>query len=95
MSHDHANASSTTQTNGKGWQRKYRDGGFTNIYPGYLTSWQGGAEIADVGKIDFSKNIHGDDMTADKTKYGTTKLRYLDGADSNVNQVRQLSTTAQ
>lgn len=22
-------------------------------------------------------------MTADKTKYGTTKLRYLDGADSN------------
>lgn len=55
MSHDHANASSTTQTNGKGWQRKYRDGGFTNIYPGYLTSWQGGAEIADVGKIDFSK----------------------------------------
>ena len=83
MSHDHANASSTTQTNGKGWQRKYRDGGFTNIYPGYLTSWQGGAEIADVGKIDFSKNIHGDDMTADKTKYGTTKLRYLDGADSN------------
>lgn len=83
MSHDHANASSTTQTNGKGWQRKYRDGGFTNIYPGYLTSWQGGAEIADVGKIDFSKSIHGDDMTADKTKYGTTKLRYLDGADSN------------
>lgn len=83
MSHDHANASSTTQTNGKGWQRKYRDGGFTNIYPGYLTSWQGGAEIADVGKIDFSKNIHGDDMTADKTKYGTTKLRYLDGVDSN------------
>ena len=83
MSHDHANASSTTQTNGKGWQRKYRDGGFTNIYPGYLTSWQGGAEIADVGEIDFSKNIHGDDMTADKTKYGTTKLRYLDGADSN------------
>ena len=43
----------------------------------------GGAEIADVGEIDFSKNIHGDDMTADKTKYGTTKLRYLDGADSN------------
>lgn len=83
MSHDHANASSTTQTNGKGWQRKYRDGGFTNIYPGYLTSWQGGTEIADVGKIDFSKNIHGDDMTADKTKYGTTKLRYLDGVDSN------------
>ena len=83
MSHDHANASSTTQTNGKGWQRKYCDGGFTNIYPGYLTSWQGGAEIADVGKIDFSKNIHGDDMTADKTKYGTTKLRYLDGVDSN------------
>lgn len=83
ISHDHANASSTTQTNGKGWQRKYRDGGFTNIYPGYLTSWQGGAEIADVGKIDFSKNIHGDDMTADKTKYGTTKLRYLDGVDSN------------
>lgn len=83
MSHDHANASSTTQTNGKGWQRKYRDGGFTNIYPGYLTSWQGGAEIADVGEIDFSKNIHGDDMTADKTKYGTTKLRYLDGVDSN------------
>lgn len=29
------------------------------------------------------KNIYGDDMTADKTKYGTTKLRYLDGADSN------------
>ena len=83
MSHDHANASSTTQKNGKGWQRKYHDGGFTNIYPGYLTSWQGGAEIADVGKIDFSKNIHGDDMTADKTKYGTTKLRYLDGVDSN------------
>lgn len=83
MSHDHANASSTTQTNGKGWQRKYRGGGFTNIYPGYLTSWQGGAEIADVGEIDFSKNIHGDDMTADKTKYGTTKLRYLDGVDSN------------
>ena len=55
MSHDHANASSTTQTNGKGWQRKYRDGGFTNIYPGYLTSWQGGAEIADVGKIVFFK----------------------------------------
>ena len=83
ISHDHAIASSTTQTNGKGWQRKYRDGGFTNIYPGYLTSWQGGAEIADVGEIDFSKNIHGDDMTADKTKYGTTKLRYLDGVDSN------------
>lgn len=83
MSYDHANASSTIQVNGKGWQRKYRDGGFTNIYPGYLTSWQGGAEIADVGEIDFSKNIHGDDMTADKTKYGTTKLRYLDGVDSN------------
>lgn len=30
-------------------------------------------KIADVGEIDFSKNIHGDDMTADKTKYGTTK----------------------
>ena len=83
MSHDHANASSTTQTNGKGWQRKYRDGGFTNIYPGYLTSWQGGAEIADVGEIDFSKFKYSDELTGDKTKYGTTKLRYLDGADSD------------
>lgn len=82
MSHDHANASSMTQTNGKGWQRKYRDGGFTNIYPGYLTSWQGGAEIADVGEIDFSKVLHSDDVTAENTKYGTTKLRYLDGVDS-------------
>lgn len=82
MSHDHANASSMTQTNGKGWQRKYRDGGFTNIYPGYLTSWQGGAEVADVGEIDFSKVLHSDDVTAENTKYGTTKLRYLDGVDS-------------
>lgn len=82
MSHDHANASSMTQTNGKGWQRKYRDGGFTNIYPGYLTSWQGGAEAADVGEIDFSKVLHSDDVTAENTKYGTTKLRYLDGVDS-------------
>nr|WP_176791003.1 lectin like domain-containing protein [Ruminococcus bromii] len=83
MSHDHANASSTIQVNGKGWQRKYRDGGFTNIYPGYLTSWQGGAEIADVGEIDFSMFQYSDEMTNANTKYGTTKLRYLDGVDSN------------
>lgn len=83
MSYDHANASSTIQVNGKGWQRKYRDGGFTNIYPGYLTSWQGGAEIADVGEIDFSTLQYSDEMTNANTKYGTTKLRYLDGVDSN------------
>ena len=90
MSHDHANASSTTQTNGKGWQRKYRDGGFTNIYPGYLTSWQGGAEIADVGKIDFSKNIHSDDMTADKTKYGTTGNYRQRLGDSVICHIKQV-----
>lgn len=83
MSYDHANASSTIQVNGKGWQRKYRDGGFTNIYPGYLTSWQGGAEVADVGEIDFSMFQYSDEMTNANTKYGTTKLRYLDGVDSN------------
>lgn len=93
MSHDHANASSTTQTNGKGWQRKYRDGGFTNIYPGYLTSWQGGAEIADVGKIDFSKNIHGDDMTATRLNTAQQNCVILT-ALIQTKSSRQLSTMA-
>lgn len=87
LSADHANAWATAQSNGKGWQRQYNGGGFQSIYPGYLTSWSGGAETSAVGTIDFSKSFYSDSIATDKTKYGTTKLRYF--TDYNIDEIKQ------
>lgn len=87
MSVDHLNVWATRRLNGKGWQRTYTGDGYTYISAGYLTSWQGGAEQSDAGTIDLTKNLFGDDMPTDLTKYGTTAIKYL--TSYNINEIKQ------
>lgn len=41
LSEEHANHWSTKRENGTGWQRNYFDAGYSQMIPGYLTSWSG------------------------------------------------------
>lgn len=83
MSFDHLNIWATKHRNGKGWQRTYKDGGYSYSAIGYFTSWQGGVETADSGEIDVTSGIKSDDLNINLAKYGTTSVEYLDRNDSN------------
>lgn len=83
MSFDHMNVWATKRSDGTGWQRKFNDGGYSSTAIGYLTSWQGGVETADVGVIDVTSGVTGDDMPTDLAKYGTTAVEYLYKSDIN------------
>lgn len=88
MSPEHLNFWATTRTNGKGWQRRFSDGGFASIPAGYFTSWQGGVKKSDVTDIDFSNvNLAGNDLPTDRTEYGTTAIKYL--TSFNTDEIKQ------
>lgn len=77
MSFDHLNIWATKHENGKGWQRSYKDGGYSWNAIGYLTSWQGGVETEDLGDFDITGGITSDDIDTSLAKYGTTSVEYL------------------
>lgn len=81
MSFDHLNIWGTKRADGTGWQRKYNEGGYSHTALGYLTSWQGGVEIADCGVIDITSGITAEDLNLGLAKYGTTGVEYLDRND--------------
>lgn len=87
MSVDWANVWATTNIDGTGWQRNYKSSGYSDIIPGYLTSWYGGILESDIAPVDFKGDIHGDMAPANLVKYGTTSIRYL--SKSNPDQIKQ------
>lgn len=87
MSVDHLNLWSTTRKNGTGWQRDSRDEGYGMIPLGYLTSWQGAVEDIEIGDVDLSGDLYGDDAPTDMTQYGVTEVEYL--TKSNPQKIKQ------
>lgn len=83
MSFDHLNIWATKHENGKGWQRSYKDGGYSWSAIGYLTSWQGGVEAEDLGDFDITSGITSDDIDISLAKYGTTSVEYLSKNDTD------------
>ena len=83
MSFDHLNIWATKHENGKGWQRSYKDGGYSWCAVGYLTSWQGGVETEDLGDFDITSGITSDDIDTSLAKYGTTSVEYLSKNDTD------------
>lgn len=83
MSFDHLNLWATKHSNGKGWQRSYKDGGYSYTAIGYLTSWQGGVEAEDLGDFDITSGITSDDVDTALAKYGTTSVEYLYKSDTD------------
>ena len=83
MSFDHMNIWATKHSNGKGWQRNYKDGGYSHTAIGYLTSWQGGVETVDLGDFDITSGITSDDLDTGLAKYGTTAVEYLNRNDTD------------
>ena len=77
MSENHLLMWSTTRSNGLGWQRSVGDFGYAMIAPGYLTSWQGGVLISDIGDYPLSSSVKGDEVPTDMARYGVTGIRYL------------------
>lgn len=87
MSADWANVWATRKLNGKGWQRNYKSSGYSNIMPGYLTSWYGGILENDIAPVDFSKDVYGDMAPDNLARYGATSIRYL--SKSEPDQIKQ------
>ncbi|MGN0450467.1 MAG: dockerin type I domain-containing protein [Ruminococcus sp.] len=83
MSFDHINIWATKHSNGKGWQRSYKDGGYSHTALGYLTSWQGGVETEILGDFDITSGITSDDLDTGLAKYGTTTVEYLNRNDTD------------
>lgn len=83
MSFDHLNIWATKHENGKGWQRSYKDGGYSWSAIGYLTSWQGGVETEGLGDFDITSGITSDDIDISLAKYGTTSVEYLSKNDTD------------
>lgn len=83
MSFDHMNIWATKHSNGKGWQRSYKDGGYSHTALGYLTSWQGGVEADGLGDFDITSGITSDDIDTGLAKYGTTAVEYLNRNDTD------------
>lgn len=83
MSFDHMNIWATKHSNGKGWQRNYKDGGYSHTALGYLTSWQGGVETEILGDFDITSGITSDDLDTGLAKYGTTAIEYLNRNDTD------------
>ena len=83
MSFDHLNIWATKHENGKGWQRNYKDGGYSWGAIGYLTSWQGGVETEDLGDFDITGGISSDGIDTSLAKYGTTSVEYLNKNDTD------------
>lgn len=83
MSFDHLNIWATKHSDGKGWQRTYREGGYSTIAIGYLTSWQGGVETDDLGSFSITSGITSDEIDTNLAKYGATAVEYLYRNDTN------------
>lgn len=87
MSAQWANVWATKRLNGAGWQRDFYTEGYSEIMPGYLTSWYGGIQESDISAVDLDSGIYGDLAPSSLTKYGTTSLRYL--SNSNNDQIKR------
>ncbi|MGN1432701.1 MAG: C1 family peptidase [Ruminococcus sp.] len=83
MSFDHLNVWATKHENGKGWQRSYKDGGYSWSAVGYLISWQGGVETEVLDDFDITSGITSDDIDTSLAKYGTTAIEYLNKNDTD------------
>lgn len=83
MSFDHLNIWATKHSDGTGWQRDYKAGGYSWCALGYLTSWQGGVETAKLGDFDIASGITSDDIDTGLAKYGTTAVEYLNKNDTD------------
>lgn len=83
ISFDHLNIWATKHSDGTGWQRTYKDGGYSYSAIGYFTSWQGGVETSDLGEFDVTSGVTSDDIDTTLAKYGTTAVEYLDRNDTD------------
>lgn len=78
LSEEHANHWSAKRENGTGWQRNYYDAGYSQMIPGYLTSWSGPRLESEIpyrsgDGLSFSQ------IDTGKTKFGADGLIFLSG----------------
>lgn len=83
LSEEHANHWSTTRKNGTGWQRSFYDAGYSQMIPGYLTSWSGPRLESEIpyrsgDGLSFSQLDKG------KTSFGAEGLIFLSGERATV-----------
>lgn len=86
FSEEHANHWASKRKNGTGWQRAYYDAGYSQMMPGYFTSWSGPRMEQDIpyrsgDGMDFSELDHG------ITQYGVNGIQFLDG--THVESIKQ------
>lgn len=62
---------------GYGWNKTSRDGGPTQIMPGYLTSWQGLREEKDIPYTTYYYSERPDNMDTAEGKFNVTDLVYV------------------
>ena len=77
MNESHLNLWAMTRSDGNGWVRSYTGAGLVYTGSGYLTSWQGGVLISDIGDYPLSSSVKGDEVPTDMARYGVTGIRYL------------------
>ena len=74
----------TYNESGYGWNKTSRDGGPTQIMPGYLTSWQGLKEEKDIPYTTYYYSDKPSNMDTTESKFNVTDLVYVDNDSSSV-----------
>lgn len=78
FSEEHANHWATKRINGTGWQRNYYDAGYSQMMPGYFTSWSGPRTEQEV-PYRSGDGLEFTELDRGATQYGVTGLEFLDG----------------
>jgi len=83
LSEEHANYWSTKRENGSGWQRNFYDAGYSQMIPGYLTSWSGPRLESEV-PYRSGDGLPFTQLDKGKTSFGADGLIFLSGERATV-----------
>lgn len=78
FSEEHANHWATKRKNGTGWQRSYYDAGYSQMMPGYFTSWSGPRPEQEI-PYRSGDGLDFEELDRGTTRFGVTGLAFLDG----------------
>lgn len=83
LSEEHANYWSTKRENGTGWQRNFYDAGYSQMIPGYLTSWSGPRLESEI-PYRSGDGLSFTQLDKGKTGFGAEGLIFLSGERATV-----------
>lgn len=86
LSEEHANHWATTRANGTGWQRTYTDGGYSQMMPGYFTSWSGPRLESDIPYRSGDMLSFEEIDQKGVTTIGVTDLMFLENDPDSIKQ---------